>query len=113
MTAMDTATDASEGVVLYDAADGIATITMNRPRYHNAQNSKMTYALDAAFRRAVDDDAIKVIILAGNGKHFSAGHDIGTPQRDAHESVKREHLLPDHEIGRASGREGGGKYGRI
>src|SRR3546814_6247504 len=85
MTAMDTATDASEGVVLYDAADGIATITMNRPRYHNAQNSKMTYALDAVFRRAVDDDAIKVIILAGNGKNFSAGHDIGTPERDAHE----------------------------
>src|SRR3546814_4846 len=96
MTAMDTATDASEGVVLYDAADGIATITMNRPRYHNAQNSKMTYALDAAFRRAVDDDAIKVIILAGNGKNFSAGHDIGTPERDAHESFEREHLLPDH-----------------
>src|SRR3546814_18471552 len=52
------------------------------------------------------DLAIKVIILAGNGKNFSAGHDIGTPERDAHESFEREHLLPDHvEIGRASCRE--------
>ncbi len=82
--------------LLYDARDGIATITMNRPRYHNAQNSKMTYALDAAFRRAVDDDAVKVIVLRGNGKNFSAGHDIGTPERDAHLSFPRVHLWPDH-----------------
>nr|WP_241696087.1 enoyl-CoA hydratase [Solimonas terrae] len=88
--------DAGSNVVLYDVADGIATITMNRPRYHNAQNSKMTYALDAAFRRAVDDDAVKVIVLAGVGRNFSAGHDIGTPERDAHESFERAHLLPDH-----------------
>jgi len=87
---------ASEDVVLYVAQDGIATITMNRPRYHNAQNSKMTYALDAAFRRAVDDDAVKVIVLRGSGKHFSAGHDIGTPERDAHKSFDRAMLWPDH-----------------
>lgn len=89
-------TDSSEDVVLYTTQDGIATITMNRPRYHNAQNSKMTYALDAAFRRAVDDDAVKVIVLRGVGKNFSAGHDIGTPERDAHLSFEREMLWPDH-----------------
>ncbi|MFA5941156.1 MAG: enoyl-CoA hydratase [Sinimarinibacterium sp.] len=83
-------------VVLYEVRDGVAVVTMNRPRYHNAQNSKMTYALDAAFRRAVDDDAVKVIVLAGAGKNFSAGHDIGTPERDAHQSFERAHLWPDH-----------------
>ncbi|HSW13760.1 MAG TPA: enoyl-CoA hydratase [Solimonas sp.] len=92
----------SADVVLYEVRDGIATVTMNRPRYHNAQNSKMTYALDAAFRRAVDDDAVKVIILAGNGKNFSAGHDIGTPERDAHESFERQHLWYDH-VGKPGG----------
>jgi enoyl-CoA hydratase len=56
--------------VLYEAGDGIARITMNRPQFNNAQNSQMTYALDAAFRRATDDDAVKVIVLAGAGKHF-------------------------------------------
>ena len=85
-----------EDVVLYEARDGIATLTMNRPRYHNAQNSKMTYALDAGFRRAVDDDAVKVIVLRGAGKNFSGGHDIGTPERDAHLSFEREMLWPDH-----------------
>ena len=68
--------------VLYEVRDGIATVTMNRPGFNNAQNSQMTYALDAAFRRAVDDDAVKVIVLRGAGKHFSAGHDIGTPGCD-------------------------------
>ena len=71
-----------QGVVTYEAADGIAVVTMNRPRYRNAQNSVMTYALDAAFERAVDDEDVRVIVLAGSGEHFSAGHDIGTPGRD-------------------------------
>ncbi|AWK70904.1 enoyl-CoA hydratase [Rhodococcus oxybenzonivorans] len=71
-------------VVTYDVRDGVAFVTLNRPDYRNAQNSVMTYALDAAFERAVEDDEVKVIVLAGNGKHFSAGHDIGTPGRDHH-----------------------------
>ncbi|TDU31132.1 enoyl-CoA hydratase [Panacagrimonas perspica] len=86
----------TEEPVLYRVEDGAAWVTMNRPQFHNAQNSQMTYALDAAFQRAVSDDAVKVIVLAGNGKHFSAGHDIGTPGRDLHKTFERKHLLPDH-----------------
>jgi enoyl-CoA hydratase len=37
-----------------------------------------------------------VIVLRGEGKHFSAGHDIGTPGRDLHETFERKHLLADH-----------------
>ncbi|SDT52179.1 enoyl-CoA hydratase [Actinoplanes derwentensis] len=76
-------------VVLYERRGPVALVTMNRPRYRNAQNSAMTYALDDAFTRAVDDDAVKVIVLAGAGEHFSAGHDIGTPERDADTSFPR------------------------
>lgn len=82
--------------VLYQAVDGIATLTMNRPDFNNAQNSQMTYALDASFRRAVDDDSVKVIVLRGTGKHFSAGHDIGTPGRDINKPFERETLWWDH-----------------
>ncbi|MBK8359141.1 MAG: enoyl-CoA hydratase [Comamonadaceae bacterium] len=82
--------------VLYEVRDGIATVTMNRPGFNNAQNSQMTYALDAAFRRAVDDDAVKVIVLRGAGKHFSAGHDIGTPGRDIDKPFDRQALWWDH-----------------
>ncbi|SFA82009.1 enoyl-CoA hydratase [Collimonas sp. OK607] len=86
----------TETPVLYEARDGIASITMNRPQFNNAQNSQMTYALDDAFRHAVDDDAVRVIVLRGNGKHFSAGHDIGTPGRDVNKSFDRAHLWWDH-----------------
>ncbi|MET8422946.1 enoyl-CoA hydratase [Nocardia sp. NPDC059091] len=71
-------------VVLYEKRGPIAVVTLNRPDYRNAQNSVMTYALDAAFVRAVEDPEVKVIVLGGAGKHFSAGHDIGTPGRDHH-----------------------------
>jgi enoyl-CoA hydratase len=82
--------------VLYAIEGAVAMITMNRPQFHNSQNSQMTYALDDAFRRATDDDAVRVIILAGNGKHFSAGHDIGTPGRDITLPFDRKLLYPDH-----------------
>ncbi|GGN17805.1 enoyl-CoA hydratase [Actinoplanes campanulatus] len=70
-------------VVLYERRGPVGLVTMNRPRYRNAQNSAMTYALDDAFTTAVDDPEVAVIVLAGAGDHFSAGHDIGTPERDA------------------------------
>jgi enoyl-CoA hydratase len=79
--------------VRYARRDAVALVTMNRPRYRNAQNSAMTYALDAAFERAVNDDEVAVIVLAGAGEHFSAGHDIGTPERDAHKSFDRHAVL--------------------
>ena len=86
----------TESPVKYAVADGIATVTMSRTEFNNAQNSQMTYALDAAFKRAISDDAVKVIVLRGEGKHFSAGHDIGTPGRDINREFERAHLLWDH-----------------
>lgn len=82
--------------VLYEGVDGVAWITMNRPSFNNAQNGQMTYALDDAFNRAVADDAVRCIVLAGNGKHFSAGHDIGTPGRDLHHEFDKRLMLPPH-----------------
>ena len=79
--------------VLYEQRGRVALITLNRPQYANAQNSAMTYALDAAFARAVNDDEVAVLVLAGAGKHFCAGHDIGTPERDADTSFDREAVL--------------------
>ncbi|MFC9993243.1 enoyl-CoA hydratase [Nocardia sp. NPDC127526] len=80
-------------VVLYEKRGPIAVVTLNRPDYRNAQNSVMTYALDAAFVRAVADAEVKVIVLAGAGKHFSAGHDIGTPGRDHHVEYENKAAL--------------------
>lgn len=80
-------------VVTYEVRGPVAIVKINRPEYSNAQNSKVTYALDAAYTRAVNDDEVKVIVLGGHGKHFSAGHDIGSPERDAHESFERRAVI--------------------
>ena len=85
-----------QDIVLYEAREGVAWITMNRPQYHNAQNGKMTYLVDDAFKKAVADDEVKVIVLRGEGKHFSAGHDIGTPGRDVHLRQDRVTMWYDH-----------------
>ncbi|OMB96839.1 enoyl-CoA hydratase [Mycobacterium colombiense] len=90
-------------VVTYRVTAGVAVITMNRPRFRNAQNSAMTYALDAAFQRAVEDDAASVIVLAGAGEHFSAGHDIGTPGRDHHVSYDNRAVLWWDHVGKPGG----------
>ncbi len=86
---MSTAPTAPEEPVRYERRGPVAVVTMNRPEYRNAQNSAMTYALDHAFYRAAEDDEVKVVVLAGEGRHFSAGHDIGTPERDAHLPFER------------------------
>jgi len=85
-----------QDIVRYEVVDSVAWVTMNRPEYHNAQNGRMTYLLDDAFKRAVADDDVKVIVLSGEGKHFSAGHDIGTPERDVHLSQERVTMWYDH-----------------
>ncbi|WP_370329965.1 enoyl-CoA hydratase [Mycolicibacterium hippocampi] len=90
-------------VVTYQVAEGVATVMMNRPQYRNAQNSAMTYALDDAFTRAVDDDDVRVIVLCGSGEHFSAGHDIGTPERDHHVHYKNRAALWWDHVGKPAG----------
>lgn len=55
---------------------GIARIRLNRPDRANAQDTALLYELNEAFDRAAHDDEVRVIVLAAEGKHFSAGHDL-------------------------------------
>lgn len=82
--------------VTYAVDEGVAWVMLNRPQYSNAQNYRLLNQLDAAFKRAVEDDEVKVIVLGGEGKHFSAGHDIGTPEKDSNLPRERVHLWWDH-----------------
>ena len=79
-------TNADKKMVSYDEVGGgqIAVITLDRPEARNAQNKQMTYELNDAFTRAANTAAVKCIVLAANGPHFSAGHDLKGPgQYDA------------------------------
>jgi enoyl-CoA hydratase/carnithine racemase len=73
-----------ENQILYEAADKVAVITLNRPHRANAQTLELLDELNAAFEKAAADDDVRVIVLRGNGKHFSSGHDLsgGGPQPD-------------------------------
>ncbi len=64
--------------VLYEPGR-VARVILNRPRYRNAQSRILLEEMDEAFTSAVDDDEVRVVILSGAGDHFSAGHDLGTP----------------------------------
>jgi len=61
----------------------VARLILNRPRYLNAQSRLLREEMDDAFARAMEDDEVCVIVLSGMGEHFSAGHDIGTPEEVA------------------------------
>jgi enoyl-CoA hydratase len=62
--------------IRYEVDGAVATITMERPDMANAQSSTMIDEIDAALDLADGDDAVRVVILAGAGKHFSSGHDL-------------------------------------
>ncbi len=69
---MSTAFDTIE----YSVDEAVATITLNRPDVANAQDTQLIDELDAAFDLAEADDEVRVVVLAANGRHFSAGHDL-------------------------------------
>ena len=62
-------------------APGVGRILMDRPAVFNAFDEAMIGALDAAFAQLAEDAQVRVIILAGSGKHFSAGADLQWMQR--------------------------------
>lgn len=66
----------SSDTIKYSVDGPVATITLDRPGSANAQNTELIDALDAAFDRAEADAEIRVVVLAAEGKHFSAGHDL-------------------------------------
>src|SRR6266481_1517382 len=68
--------DATFETIRYEVDGAVASITLARPDAANAQNSQLIYALDAAFDRAEADRGVRVVVLAAEGKHFSAGHDL-------------------------------------
>jgi methylglutaconyl-CoA hydratase len=68
-------------LVITDRATGVAQLTMARPAVFNAFDETMIGELDAAFEGLLADPAVRVIVLAGEGKHFSAGADLKWMQR--------------------------------
>ncbi|MFZ9506219.1 MAG: enoyl-CoA hydratase-related protein [Burkholderiaceae bacterium] len=69
--------------ILYDVAERIGTITLNRPEQHNAVNYELAESLREAMLRADADESVRVIVLTGAGKSFCVGADISAIQAAA------------------------------
>jgi enoyl-CoA hydratase len=62
--------------ILYQVKNFVATITLNRPEFSNALTPELLRELEYAVKLSDDDDAVKVILLKGNGKNFCAGYGL-------------------------------------
>lgn len=76
---------APDSPVLLTRAEGVATVTLNRPRAYNAFVSDLKRALLAALRDVADDDAVRAVVITGAGRAFCAGQDL-----KEHRSTVRE-----------------------
>lgn len=74
--------------MLRDDHDGVAWLTLNRPAARNALSTALMSALEAALEAIADDTAVRVVVLAGAGPAFCAGHDLremrADPRREFH-----------------------------
>src|SRR5256884_7915649 len=73
---MSAVAQAREPLLLRDERDAICALTMNRPQQMNLLTSEMLEALQTAFDSLVSDKKMRVVVLAGSGKGFCAGHDL-------------------------------------
>lgn len=60
----------------YEVAEGVATITLNRPDVYNALNDEITYELQDALKAVAKDELVRVVVLTGEGKAFCSGQDL-------------------------------------
>jgi len=85
-----------EELCLYDVADGIATLTFNRPDSMNGMTGNMEVAYFERLRQAEVDSAVRVIVVTGAGRAFCPGADL------AHRAGPDDHSLPNAQIPRTA-----------
>ena len=83
----------SEPVLLHDVADGVATLTLNRPDKRNALDGALVQSLKDGLARAGSDEAVRVVALRGSGRDFCAGADLAELERIS--SMSDEENLED------------------
>ncbi|HET6819007.1 MAG TPA: enoyl-CoA hydratase-related protein [Candidatus Limnocylindria bacterium] len=85
--------DAAPTTIRVEVSDGVATVTLNRPETLNALNAAMRTELLAAFKGFARDDAVRAVILTGEGRGFCSGADLrgGSDERDFRRVLEREY----------------------
>ncbi|MFI4937228.1 MAG: enoyl-CoA hydratase-related protein [Candidatus Berkiellales bacterium] len=76
--------NSTESVLTEITSQGVATLTFNRPEVHNAFDINMIEAISSALAKIAANNKVKMLVLKGNGKSFSAGGDLKWMQRSIH-----------------------------
>jgi len=77
-------------ILLKTIGNGVATLTLNRPKRYNALSGAMLTALQEALDGLENDAAIRVVVIAGNGPAFCAGHDLKEMRAHPHKSFQEQ-----------------------
>lgn len=83
--------------IAYTIHNGIATITLNRPKVFNSFNREMAFAVQEALDKANQDATVRAIVITGEGKAFCAGQDLAEvsgPENPGFQSILGEHYNP-------------------
>jgi 2-(1,2-epoxy-1,2-dihydrophenyl)acetyl-CoA isomerase len=78
--------------IIYEVADGVATITLNRPSSLNAFNDQMLAELIDAFKQCARDSTVRCVAVTGSGRAFSAGQDLKDMQERGDQFSIGEHM---------------------
>jgi 2-(1,2-epoxy-1,2-dihydrophenyl)acetyl-CoA isomerase len=113
----------SSEAVLYTVADGVATITLNRPDTLNAMNNALMGGISECIERVREDNSVRVVVLTGAGRGFCAGADLAamadTPPQAAssqgddtfNDAIRAIDTCPVPTIARINGAAAGGGFG--
>jgi enoyl-CoA hydratase/carnithine racemase len=91
----DGSTDPDRPYVVREDDAGVVTLTLNRPERYNPLSSAMIAALDDHLTALAVDTSARVVVLAGAGKGFSAGHDLGEMRAHADDADWQRQLFED------------------
>ncbi len=91
---MDTKINETDPILLREEAEGICTLTLNRPLQYNALSKDLLSELQVALDDIAADESIRVVIIAANGKAFCPGHDLkemrSSEEQSFHEALFRQ-----------------------
>ncbi|MGA2970839.1 MAG: enoyl-CoA hydratase [Acidimicrobiales bacterium] len=86
-------------MIEYEVDGSVGVISLNRPEKANAQSPTFLRELNDRWMEAAADDDVRVIVVRGNGRHFSSGHDFSSPdeipQFEEGDGIRRLYLFEE------------------